>query len=455
MRPVRVSIWYPAANRTSGQSMRYRDYVRFSAPNKYFARLNTALESRDTTSWKNAFKGAENLYPELLAQAVFARRDAAPATGAFPLVVYSEGWNSSSQNDNSVLAEFLASNGYVVASVPQVGTSASALALGINPVDLETQMRDVELAMVTAQSQRFVDRRKLAAMGWSMGGVVSLWLAARNPNIDAVIGLDPSFAAAQWKSLVLVSPYFDIWQIRAPLLTLQSGNSRFTSGQDPGVIDSLHFAERYTARVGRITHGDFSDFAMVARLFPVHLEDRSATDASEGHVAVARTVLAFLDATLKGRSTALSIMVDQPAPRDSLIRLARVSAANVPDESEWTAMLASLGFAATVDRLRQLQRTYPSLEIIRYGQFNRQGYALRDQGKTDLAIAVFSLNAEAHQSLADAYDSLADGYIAKGDVVGARRAYQHVLALLDGDKSLSESSKADYRSRAEGYLRNH
>lgn len=452
-RPVRVSMWYPASSRSSGQPLRYRDYVRFPAPSSYFAKLNDMLASRDTMSWKSAFKGVENRYPELLDLPVFARRDAAPATGTFPLVLYSEGWNSSSQNDNSVLAEFLASNGYVVASVPQVGTSAGLLTLGVNPVDLETQMRDIEVAMVVAQSQSFVDRRKLAAMGWSMGGVVSLWLAGRNPNIDAVVGLDASFGAAQWAPMVLGSPYFEIRKIRAPLLSLQSGNPKFTSGQDARVVDSLHFAEHYTARVGRITHGDFSDFAMVARLFPVHLEERSATDASAGHVAIARTVLAFLDATLKGRSTALSTMVGNPSPGDSLIRLAHVPAANIPDESEWVAMLATNGFERALERLRQLQRTFPSLEIIRYAPFNRQGYSKRDEGKTDLAIDVFRLNAEAHPSLADAFDSLADGYIAKGDVAGARRAYQQVLALLDADKSLSEASKADYRARAEAFLR--
>ena len=454
-RPVRVSMWYPAASRSGGQAMRYRDYVRFSAPNSYFARVESMLANRDTISWKSAFKGIENRYPELLELAVFARRDAAPANGTFPVVVYSQGWNSSSQNDNTVLAEFLASNGYVVVSVPQVGTSATSLTLGINPLDLDTQMRDVELAMVAAQSQPFVDRRKVATMGWSMGGVIALWLAARNPNVDAVVGLDPSFIAAQWAPMVFGSPWFDIRQIRVPLLSLQSGNSKFTSGQDARVLDSLHFAERYTGRVGRVTHGDFSDFAMVAPLFPVHLEDRSATDASAGHVAVARTVLAFLDATLKGRPTRLSTLVERPPPADSLIRLAHVRSANIPDESEWVSMLERLGFERALEQLRQLQRTYHSLEIIRYAPFNRQGYAHRDAGRTDLAISVFRLNAEAHPSLADAFDSLADGYIAKGDVVGARRAYQQVLALLEADKSLSEVSKADYRSRAEAYLRSH
>ena len=453
-RPVRVSIWYPASASPGGEEMRYADYVRFRAPNRFFGTLDSMLLNRDTVSWRSAFRGVENLYPRLLELPVYARRNGTPASGTFPLVLYSEGWNSSSQNDNSVLAEYLASNGYVVAAVPQVGTSSVALTLGVNPVDLETQLRDVETAMVVAQSQRFVDRKRVAAMGWSMGGVVALWLASRNPNIDAVVGLDPSFAAAQWKPMVLGSPYFEIRQIRAPILVLQSGNQRFVSAQDPLVIDSLHFAERYTSRVGRVTHGDFSDFAMVARVFPVRLEDRTATDASAGHVAVARTVLAFLDHVLKQRPTALSSIVGH-ARDDSLIRLTHISAAQIPNESDWSAIVSRIGVERAADSVHRLERIYPSLEIIRYAVFNRQGYALRDAGRLDDAIAVFRLNAEAHPSLADAFDSLADGYIAKGDTVGARRAYQQVLALLPADKTLSEGSKADYRNRAEAYLKAH
>jgi dienelactone hydrolase len=454
-RPIRVSMWYPSASRASGQAMKYRDYVRFAAPRAYFARLDSMLEGRDTTSWKNAFKNVERRYPELMELSVFARRDALPASGSYPLVMYSEGWNSSSQNDNTVLAEFLASHGYVVASVPQVGASAVSLTLGINPIDLETQMRDIEFAMVVAQSHPFVDRKKVALMGWSMGGVVSLWLSARNPNVDAVVGLDASFGAAQWAPMVLASPYFDIRQLRAPVLALQSGNPKFTSAQASRVVDSLHFAERYTSRVGRVTHGDFSDFAMVARLFPVNIEDRSAAEASAGHMAIARAALAFLDATLKQQPGKLRAVTETISSSDSLIKLTHLSAANIPDESEWAVMLGTLGFDITLERLHSFERNYPALEIIRYSILNRQGYALRDAGKHELAVSVFRLNAEAHPSLADAYDSLADGYIAKGDVAGARRAYEQVLKLVDTDKSLNDASRADYRSRAEAYLRTH
>ena len=255
--------------------------------------------------------------------------------------------------------------------------------------------------------------------------------------------------------MVLASPYFNIRQLRVSVLALQSGNPKFTSGQDSRVVDSLRFAERYASRVGRVTHGDFSDFAMVARLFPVNIEDRSGAEASAGHVAIARTVLTFLDATLAGDTVKLAALSRPVADKaaHSLIRLVYSPAAKVLDETEWVRIISTLGFDSARELLHDYQRRYPTLEIIRYAVLNRQGYAIREAGERELAVDVFRLNAEAHPTSADAYDSLADGYIAFGNIAGARFAYQQVLRLLDADKTLSGASKADYRARAETYLR--
>ena len=454
-RPVRVSLWYPARHPAGGRSMRYRDYVHFTAPNAYFARVDGLLETRETNSWENAFKGSGRSLQDLLNLPVMAGMDAGASDGIFPLVMYSEGWNSSSQNDNSVLAEFLASRGYVVAAVPQLGTSSTSLTLGLNPIDLETQMRDVEFAMGVVQEQPFVDTRKLALMGWSMGGVVSLWLGARNPNVDAIVGLDASFRARDFVTMVLASPYFDIRQIHAPLLALQSGNTKYMGGQDDRVVDSLHFADRLIGRVANITHGDFSDFAMVAKLFPLHLEDRTAAQASGGHVAIAGTVVGFLDAVFHGKPSPAVGLQRVAEGRDSVISLKFHESAKIPSEVEWVAMLDSSGFDRTLVQYETVRRRYPTLAVIRYPILNRLSYSLRDNGKGDLALAAFRLNAAAHPTFADAYDSLADGYLAKGDSTSARRAYQQVLNALNSDTSLSASSREDYRSRAEQYIRSH
>jgi dienelactone hydrolase len=454
-RPVRISLWYPAPHTASGRAMRYRDYVRFTPPSSYFGRVDSLLETRETKSWENAFKGSGRSVQDLLNLPVMARMDAGASDGIFPLVMYSEGWNSSSQNDNSVLAEFLASRGYVVAAVPQLGTSSTSLTLGLNPIDLETQMRDIEFAMGVVQEQPFVDSRKLALMGWSMGGVVSLWLAARNQNVDAIVGLDASFRARDFVTMVLASPYFDIRQVRAPLLALQSGNTKYVAGQDDRVVDSLHFAERLVGRVANITHGDFSDFAMVAKLFPLHLEDRTAAQASRGHVAIAATVLEFLDAVFQGKPSPTAGLQRLANEQDSVISLKFHESAKIPSEVEWVAMLDSSGLEHTVVQYEIVRSRYSTLAVIRYPILNRLGYSLRDNGKADLAIATFRLNAAAHPTLVDAYDSLADGYLAKGDSASARRAYQQVLNVLDSDTSLSASSREEYKSRAVQYIRSH
>lgn len=454
-RPVRISLWYPAPRPAGGRAMLYRDYVHFTSPNAYFARVDSLLATRETNSWEKAFNGSGRPVQDLLNLPVMARMDAAAPEAIFPLVMYSEGWNSSSQNDNSVLAEFLASRGYVVAAVPQLGTSSTSLTLGINPIDLETQMRDIEFAMGVVQELPFVDSRKLALMGWSMGGVVSLWLAARNPNVDAVVGLDASFRARDFVTMVLASPYFDIRQIRAPLLALQSGNTKYVSGQDDRVVDSLHFAERLVGRVASITHGDFSDFAMVAKLFPLHLEDRTAAQASRGHVAIAATVLAFLDAVFHGGPSPALGLQRLADGRDSVISLKFHESAKIPSEVDWVAMLDSAGFDRTLVQYERVRSRYSTLAVVRYPILNRLGYSLRDNGKVDLAVATFRLNAAAHPTLADAYDSLADGYLAKGDSASARRAYQQVLNSLNSDTSLSASSREEYKSRAEQYIRSH
>ncbi len=454
-RPIRISLWYPARRSESGRPMLYRQYVQFKSPNSYFARVDSLLESRETTSWDNAFKGSGRSLQDLLNLPVMAGMDASASEGIFPLVMYSEGWNSSSQNDNSVLAEFLASHGYVVAAVPQVGTSSMSLTLGINPIDLETQMRDIEFAMGVVQEQPFVDNRKLALMGWSMGGVVSLWLTARNPNVDAIIGLDASFRSRDFVTMVLASPYFDIRQIRVPLLALQSGNTKYVSGQDDRVVDSLHFAKRLVGRVADITHGDFSDFAMVARLFPVNIQDRTAAQASRGHVAICEKVLGFLDAVFHGRSSPTVRLQRLREEPDSVVSLKFQESATIPSEAEWVAMLDSSGFDRTLARYEEINRQYPTLALIRYPILNRLGYSLRDNGKVDLAIAAFRLNVAAHPTIADAYDSLADGYLAKGDLASARHAYEQVLNALDRDTSLSPSTREEYKNRAEQYLRTH
>jgi pimeloyl-ACP methyl ester carboxylesterase len=432
--------------------MRQRGYFFRRAPNAYFARLDSMIHRADVGPVRDFIFGkSDSLFERFLAEPTAAYENPESARGPFPLVMYSEGYNNRS-HDNSVLAEFLASHGYVVATVPQVGTRSTRLVLRITAPDLETQARDIEFAMGEAQNLSFVDRKKLAVMGYSMGGIVSLIIAARNPGVDAVVGLDPSFRAPRFVPLVLSSAWFNPRAMRAPILSLQSGHPSEAGAQDSTVVDSLRFADRYVGRVGHAMHGDFSDFAMLAPLFPVDVQGRTAVEARDAHEAIAMYVLQFLDGTLRNDRTALAF-VSHDSESNNLhhgtVRIRLWPGIQTPSEEEFVSITRSRGLNAALDSLSKTRARYPMVDPIDQPTLNRLGYGLVEAGSFALAVDVFKLNTAAHPNSSDSFDSLAEGFIAAGRIHEAIAAYRQVLAVLPRDPSLDEAAKATVRVTTE------
>jgi pimeloyl-ACP methyl ester carboxylesterase len=432
--------------------MRESGYFFRSSPSPYFGKLDSLLQRADVIPMRDfVFRKSDSLFRKFLSLPSASYEKAQPAAGQFPLVMYSAGYNNRS-HDNSVLAEYLASNGYVVATVPQVGTRSTRLTLRINPVDLETQARDLEFAMGKIQELSFVSRDKLAVVGYSMGGIVALQIAARNPNVDAVVGLDASYRAPRFVPLVLASSSFNPRGMRAPILSLQSGNPAEASAQDSAVLDSLRFADRYVARVGRAMHGDFSDFAMLAPLFPVDVQGRTAIDSRESYQAVARYVLHFLDGTLKGNRSALAFTARSSEANGlpaGLVRMRFRQGIDIPSEDDFALVIERHGFEAATRLLSEARARYPGVEIIDQPTLNRLGYGLLEAGRARIAVDVFRLNTVAHPNSSDAFDSLAEGFVAAGDITAAVNAYQQVIAVLPRDTGLTDPRRAEIRTETE------
>lgn len=138
VRPIRIDVWYPADVQAHVSRMPYKDYVYYNAPtgDRVFAEANEMLERRAVSSFHNFLKG-DDAFNALMSTPTAAIRNAPPINRKSPLIIYSGGLNDSLQASNAVLFEYLASHGYVVATVPQLGTSSLSLQLGTNPVDLE------------------------------------------------------------------------------------------------------------------------------------------------------------------------------------------------------------------------------------------------------------------------------------------------------------------------------
>jgi len=178
-----------------------------------------------------------------------------------------------------------------VATVPQLNPGLWTFNFRSDAPSVENQVRDLESALAVLIEEPFVDRRRVAAMGYSTGGDVALLLQGRNPLFDAVVGLDASWSLGPGND-VSDSPFFLSAQHRVPILTARRPTKEGTGANM--VLDSLTAAPRVVVEVPSSDHGSFSDDPPQRRF----LGQPGTADQKDIHGLVAQTVLSFLQSTL-------------------------------------------------------------------------------------------------------------------------------------------------------------
>ena len=290
-RPVRMDAWYPASCEAS-QRMPLGSYLQMEAPAHPFEDVVSLTRAWDEYSYRG-LAGDSVAFDRLMRVDTAACLEAPAAPGRFPLVVYSAGWYNRAP-DNTILAEFLASHGFVVVTVPQLNPGLWTYNFRSDALSVENQVRDLEVALGAMSSEPVVDRRRIAAMGYSTGGDVVLLLQGRNPLVRAVVSLDGSWTLGPDND-VLGSPFFLPDQHRMPILAARRPTGGMTGADQ--VLDSLDAAFRIVVEIPGSDHGSFSDDPAQRRFLGADVAQQQAT-----HAEVAQTVLEFLRATLMDSS---------------------------------------------------------------------------------------------------------------------------------------------------------
>lgn len=290
-RPLRIDVWYPASCDGS-DVMPLSGYVEIASPGPAFDDLVFLTHRWDTYSYHGLAKGDDS-YDELMEAKTGACLHAPAANGRFPLVVYSAGWFNRSP-DNSILGEYLASHGFVVATVPQLNPGLWTYNFTSDARSVENQIRDLEVAIGALIDDPSVDRTHVAAMGYSTGGDVALLLQGRNPLVDAVVGLDASWTLSSDND-VAGSAFFLPARHKVPLLALRRPTDDTATADQ--VLESLTAAPRLVVEIPGADHGTFSDDPPEQSLLGA-----GSADAVAKHTAMARAVREFLHAVLDGGS---------------------------------------------------------------------------------------------------------------------------------------------------------
>lgn len=313
LRPIQVSVFYPAAAGAAPR-MTYGDYVAVAASEMTLAPLDAPSREAALAGY-SAFLGRQGIGIEAatgwLATPMAAVRDAAPATGRFPLIAIAAG-NGGAVADQALLAEYLASHGYLVATCP------SPLRLGavmesdrdVLPVARE-QARDLAFAIAQARTLGMADRERLGVVGYSFGARAALLLAPSTRGLRALVSLDGgigSRSARDWLPTVAL----DWARVAAPILHVYEDVEDFMS-PDFTLLASLHHAERTLVRIQGMRHVQFITFGMASAMLPgMGVEPSDALRLRERVRAVFLYTRSFLDAHVDGNEEARQLLERTP-----------------------------------------------------------------------------------------------------------------------------------------------
>ena len=450
-RPIRVSIWYPAAA-AARAPMTWGDYAAMVAGEERFGTLSAEQIARGRqTLFRFPLLTDLSLEQRARLEALPSKavRDAEPAPGRFPLILYSLG----SAVLGHVTPEYLASHGYVVVQSPRLGAFAGLPPDNRDGLDILTKVADMDFLINTMREFPSADVQTLAAIGFSAGGRWALSKVMANADVRCVVSLDSVMLfkdATQeaWKGL----PFFNPEAVRVPLLHMI--RRAWVPQEDPPLWDAMRYADR-TAMVfedPKLDHLDFQSVGFALTLAGTRTE--AAPAIARAFSIWNRYTLAFLDAHVKGDAEAKRFLARPPTENGVPAAVLTVSRkAEEPAPVTLAEILNAVDETDVASVERAYRRGWKEGERPPEDALNLTGYNLLFSGRIPEAIRLLAVNAEAFPSSPNAWDSLADAYLAAGDRPKARDLSLKAKALLETASGLDSQRKQRILESIEGKLK--
>lgn len=426
-RPLQTLIWYPA-QKTALPKTTVEDYAKLMASEVNFDQIKLSASSKQRIS---------GLTPRLHDK-LWAQQDAPYAAGRYPVVVYAAGASGWSW-ENADLCEYLASHGYVVIASNSMGRVTRNMTIDAEGVD--AQATDVSYTVGYAETLPVADMSKVAAIGFSFGGLSALAAAARDDRIDALVTLDGSmrYYPDLVKELGDVHPE----QMTIPLLA-------FTQG-DITIEDQIRYFPRATQGpnvLNEWTHGDLFAVHMLAL---AHVEFSSMNQRNEdvwknswfkvgynrddgitSYAWIARYTLQFLDAHLKRDEGAMALLKTDPvaagAPKHFIVVEQRPALGLPATLDTFRAEVGRHGFDHAAEIYDGMRKQHFDFTLGEHA-VNAWADELMANYHMPEAMAVLQLNVRNHPDSSGAYESLGRAHLTSGNKAAAADDFRRALLI--------------------------
>jgi dienelactone hydrolase len=324
-RPLDIGVWYPSRGRGAA-SLTYRDYFLLTPPRPDSSPSRDA--GRRELDEFESFLASRGASPAVVRQwldaPMLAVAGAPVSAQRFPLVLIAQG-NAQTIHDQAPLAEYLASRGYVVATVPSPMRIGGPLTdEGEIGARAEEQALDLAFVLARVANRPDVAGERVGIVAHSFGARGALLLSMRESRISALVSLDGGVGTATGRAIFEALPSYRADSVRAPILHFYERLDPFMA-PDFGLLRSLTSSDRWLVTVPAMHHHHFTGLGAVAADYPALRPAIAATAATaRSYRAVTRATGDFLDAFLKDDSAARS-RLRSGNPWPPLGRLERLS----------------------------------------------------------------------------------------------------------------------------------
>ena len=316
-RPILLNVWYPAKHTKDTSVLEVKDYFNFPANENtkfFFAKLkayqfkNSKLYSTDENMGEENFDGDSSSYERAKVAAfenyissnTLSHKDVKPEDGEFPIIIYQQGLGGTI-DENSLLLEYLASNGYIVINSAFQEADGSGYIHGweVGVGDQRASFDDIYFIINYCRQHNISKSKKIFLMGHSYGANSSIsFLGQGYKNVDGIIPLDSDFGYELYSSY---PPEFNpfikakLKFFNVPFFCVGRSEAHFR------MIDSLSLSKRFYLTISGMKHSDFTSQRAIGRFYslPFIKEKQRYKQVTLNYLNMCAAVLQFLNGYTK------------------------------------------------------------------------------------------------------------------------------------------------------------
>jgi len=311
VRPMPISIWYPAEAAGDPEFMQFREYVYVDYAKESQQAVSTDAEIRDAEKKffdTEIWTGTPNVerMRAVLDTPTTAIKNAPAVAGKFPLILYSPREHRGSLM-NTVLLEYLASHGYVVAAIPNKSRHPASN-------DIVTHHRasaeDIRFLKRYTQNLDNVDPEHIGMIGYGIGVLMMMDAALdheRSLNgypVDALVSLAGALGSIKGpEQFTRLPARLPVTAVDIPFMHMTCGGEDLCNEQevyDKAISAQMENADAWFLKFASLDELGFSSFFI--KVFYESVEESGDFNIGSIHrsyTVMSRYALAMMDAWLK------------------------------------------------------------------------------------------------------------------------------------------------------------